>query len=151
MRVLKASNVISGLTMVGIGLLLRSQTDGFGGMEVGGYGPMVYPVTLIYIFIALGVLIMFSPAESTKAPATQQIPIFSRRTCLIGLIILLYSIGFTFIGFITASYLASVACALVMGWKRVPFLLIINFVVVLGIWLIARYVLKMPLPEGILI
>ena len=151
MRVFRPINVISGLAIVSIGLLLLLQTFGNDGLTVDGYASMAYPVALLYIFIALGFLIVILPEKATKTSTAQQSSVFSLRICLIGLVILLYSIGLTFIGFITASYLASIACALVMGWKRIPFLLGINFVIVIGIWLMAKYLLKMPLPEGILV
>jgi len=147
MRALNRSNVISGLIIVCIGYFLLKQTSVSGNLPSGGFDPMSYPKTLLYILITLGILIIFSKI----APPVQQTPVLSQRTCLMLVILLAYGIGFSFLGFLTSSYLATIACALVMGWKRIPFLLGFNFVAIVGLWIMFRYLLKLPLPAGILI
>lgn len=147
---LSKQNLISGFSMVAIGLILYSQTFGLEDAFLSeGIHPMDYPRVLIYILIAVGLIIAFKPSASSCAQG-DGIAIFSLRSCGIGAAMLVYALIFDVVGFAISSLLISCACAWIMGWRNLKVMLITNVLGVAIIWALFRYILKIPLPTGML-
>ena len=119
-------NLISGLVVIALGLVFLSQAFGLEQANATeGIHPMDYPKALTWLFIAVGCCIVLVPSHRRS---DSDIPLFSARTAAVSGILVGYA----------------------MGWRKLPSLLLSNLCGTAVIWSLCWYVLKLPLPMGIL-
>ena len=78
------------------------------------------------------------------------IPLFSARTAAVSGILVAYALLLDHMGFGVTSFLAACGIGYAMGWRKLPSLLLSNLCGTAVIWSLCWYVLKLPLPMGIL-
>lgn len=141
------TNLIGGIAIVVIGLVLLSQAQPEAFLTpAGGVNPMEYPRALLYVFITVGVLTAFSPARK-RSP--DDLPFFSLRTAAVAVILVLYALLVTRLGFAVTSFLAACGIAWAMGWRKPRSLILVNLAGVGCIWFLFNSVLHLKLPAGI--
>lgn len=149
---LSTINLTAGAGLVALSLVLLTQVplSTGGGFSTDDIDPMLYPRVLIFLLLGCGLVIAFLPSSSACAQG-DGIPFFTWRTFASAGAIVAYSLLVNILGFMTASFLASVALAAIMGWHKWFNLLWINAVGMVVFWLLFRHVLKIVLPAGCLI
>ena len=124
-------NLISGLVVIALGLVFLSQAFGLEQANATeGIHPMDYPKALTWLFIAVGCCIVLVPSHRRS---DSDIPLFSARTAAVSGILVAYALLLDH-----------------MGWRKLPSLLLSNLCGTAVIWSLCWYVLKLPLPMGIL-
>lgn len=145
---LSRNNGICGLVVIALGAVLLSQSSlSENALVSEGIHPMDYPRFLIFLLCALGVFIVFGIGS---APEKKGIPIVTRRTVSMCGCFILFALLFNTVGFAVSSTLATVLCALVMGYRRYGMLLAVSAFGNGCVWMLFTYALKIPLPTGTL-
>ena len=144
-------SLFSGGLLVALAIGLYTQTFTTANFAVGpdSIDPMAYPRVLLYVLMACGVIIALAPSASACAQG-DGIPMISSRIVLTSVVLVAYALLVNVLGFVVSSFCASAACAVVMGWRRIPLLLGVNALGMLLFWGFFRFVLKIPLPQGLL-
>ena len=141
-------NLISGRVVIALGLVFRSQAFGLEQANATeGIHPMDYPKALTWLFIAVGCCIVLVPSHRRS---DSDIPLFSARTAAVSGILVAYALLLDHMGFGVTSFLAACGIGYAMGWRKLPSLLLSNLCGTAVIWSLCWYVLKLPLPMGIL-
>lgn len=141
-------NLISGLVVIALGLVFLSQTFGLEqANSTEGIHPMDYPKVLTWIFIAVGCCIVLIPSHHRS---DSDIPLFSARTAAVSGILAAYALLLDHMGFGVTSFCAACGIGYAMGWRKLPSLLLSNLCGTAVIWSLCWYVLKIPLPVGVL-
>ena len=141
-------NLISGLVVIALGLVFLSQAFGLEQANATeGIHPMDYPKALTWLFIAVGCCIVLVPSHRRS---DSDIPLFSARTAAVSGILVAYALLLDHMGFGVTSFLAACGIGYAMGWRKLPSLLLSNLCGTAVIWSLCWYVLKLPLPMGIL-
>lgn len=141
-------NLISGLVVIALGLVFLSQAFGLEQANATeGIHPMDYPKALTWLFIAVGCCIVLVPSHRRS---DSDIPLFSARTAAVS-----GSSSPTRCCWITwdsavTSFSPPAASAMRWGGCKLPSLLLSNLCGTAVIWSLCWYVLKLPLPMGIL-
>ena len=141
-------NLVGGLVVIALGLVFLSQT--FGPQEANvaeSIDPMEYPRVLTWLFIAVGGCIVLVPSRRS---GDTDIPLFSLRTAAVAGILAVYVLLLEHLGFGVTSFCAASGIGYAMGWRKLPSLLLSNLCGAGVIWVLCWYVLKIPLPAGIL-
>lgn len=142
------NNLVSGLVVVAIGLVFLAASGPDNAAATEGIHPMDYPRALIGLFIVSGACIALTPS-SRRSDA--DIPFFSLRTAAVAVILAAYACALDFLGFGATSFCAVCGIGYTMGWRRLPSLLLSGLCGTAILWALCWYVLKIPLPKGILI
>lgn len=142
-------NLLGGLIIIALGIILLTQAYAFESLNTDeGTHPMDYPKVLIWVFIALGLLIIISPARKSS---DSDLPLFSLRTATVAGILVLYALLLDVVGFGVTSFVAACAVGYTMGWHNWKSLVLSNLAGVGSIWLLFNYVLSIALPRGFLL
>ena len=149
---LSTTNLATGAGLVTLSLLLLTQVPLSTGPSFGAedIDPMLYPRILIYALLGCGLMIALLPSSGACAQ-NSGMSFISLRSLLTSGVIVAYALLVDVLGFMTASLLASMSLAVVMGWRKWPSLIAINLVGMVLFWLLFRHVLKIVLPLGCLI
>jgi len=121
-------------------------------LAVMGYGPDLFPRILasMMIFLALGLIINALLGKSLKKEDNIDPRGFLRVLISIGI-----CIGYLFLinglGFATSTFLFLFVLMTLLKQKRIFLRIGASFIVSITVWFIFRYVLVIPLPEGLLI
>ena len=145
-------NLAAGAGLVALSLVLLTQVPLSTGPSYGteDIDPMLYPRVLLYALLGCGAIIALLPSASACSQG-DGIPFATWRTFSSAAVIVAYALLVNVAGFMTASFLASTALALIMGWRQWLTLLWINLAGMVVFWLLFRHVLKIVLPSGCLI
>lgn len=140
----------SGMAVAALGALLVWQTTGRGIILFeDDIDPMLYPRIIAAILCGIGLLVA-GRALVRRIPAAADIPLFTRRTVGISVVLLLYAGFFPLVGFAVSSFLAGCAVAMLMGWRRPLSLVVVNIAAVACLWLLFTKGLRIALPGGTL-
>ena len=141
-------NLLSGLVVIALGLVFLSQAFGLEQANATeGIHPMDYPKALTWLFIAVGCCIVLVPSHRRS---DSDIPLFSARMAAVSGILVAYALLLDHMGFGVTSFFAACGIGYAMGWRKLPSLLLSNLCGTAVIWSLCWYVLKLPLPMGIL-
>ena len=133
-------NLISGLVVIALGLVFLSQAFGLEQANATeGIHPMDYPKALTWLVLV-----------PSHRRSDSDIPLFSARTAAVSGILVAYALLLDHMGFGVTSFLAACGIGYAMGWRKLPSLLLSNLCGTAVIWSLCWYVLKLPLPMGIL-
>ncbi len=140
---------VSGIALIILSGILFSQTLG-GGIILfeDDIDPMIYPRVLTVMLAVLGGLVSFRGLRAGVTPP--DIPVFTRRTVGVALVLLIYAGVFNSLGFALSSVFAGCSVAFIMGWRRPVPLLAVNIIAVALIWVLFVKGLRIPLPTGTL-
>ncbi len=147
---MKKQDVISGILCVGLSLILYTQTFTSDAVIVfeDNINPMQYPRALIALLAFLGSILTIRGLLQKEDKT--DIPIFSRRTLGIMVLLLVYAAIFNATGFFVSSVIACFGVSVVMGWRRLGILFAACIVALILIWALYTYILRIPLPTGTL-
>lgn len=144
---------ISGIALIIVSAVLFSQTLG-GGIILfeDDIDPMIYPRVITVMLGILGAVISLRGLRrgAGGGAGAPDMPVFTRRTVGIAVVLLVYAGVFNSLGFALSSIFAGCSVAFIMGWRRPIPLAAVNIVAVALIWALFVKGLRIPLPTGTL-
>ena len=140
---------ISGIALIIVSAVLFSQTLG-GGIILfeDDIDPMIYPRVITVMLGILGAVISLRGLR--RGAGAPDMPVFTRRTVGVAVVLLVYAAVFNRLGFALSSVFAGCSVAFIMGWRRPLPLAAVNIVAVALIWALFVKGLRIPLPTGTL-
>lgn len=140
---------ISGIALIIVSAVLFSQTLG-GGIVLfeDDIDPMIYPRVITVMLAILGAVISIRGLR--RGGGAPDMPVFTRRTVGVAVVLLAYAAVFNSLGFALSGIFAGCSVAFIMGWRRPIPLAVVNIVAVALIWALFVKGLRIPLPTGTL-
>jgi hypothetical protein len=139
------SNIINGIVVFLAAVVLYLQTIGQeDAFMTEGVHPMDYPRILIILLFILSFFISFT----SKKIEEDHIPIITRRTVSMCLVLILFGVCFEKLGFAVCIFSAMVLSGLIMGYERYVLLCGISAALCACIWIVFTHVLQIPLSAG---
>lgn len=154
---MKVSDLISGGLFLALSIFLFLHAEGFVSMPGVPYGPKLFPQIILVIMGGAGLLLMISGARRLPATGWLQLEEWARKRANYGRLaailggFALYTLFAETLGYLlTSTLMLMLVLSVTRGARRWGSNLLITGAAVTVIYLIFAYLLRVPLPVGVL-